>query len=281
MLDMIIGMFQLLFEQLNSVNNLMSLNAVVGGASQATILRTFINNVAVALQPIGLVMLAMFAMIEFATLSERVGNINGFMGTGLVIEVLIKIVLCKLVLDNSVNICNFLLSLGDKIEQAIGSQTISGVDFDQLKANISSAFPDWWDILGQIGFFIVSSIFLILCCFCIMIVTIIFSARLIEILVYTAVSPIPLSTCLSKHFNMAPNFIKTFLAVVLQGGLLLLLIKIFTVIFVSTINGLGTLSTGDWGALWGMLGSLLATSILFLVCSFQTQRWAKSICHAM
>jgi hypothetical protein len=117
--------------------------------------------------------------------------------------------------------------------------------------------------------------------FSLLLVKVIYSARYIELYAMSAISPIPLSTCLSKHFNSAPNFIKNFFAVCLQGGLLLLVIKIFNVIFVSQINSIGTISRGDWGALWSMLFSVLFSSVLLLVCSFQTQKWAKSICHAM
>lgn len=94
-------------------------------------------------------------------------------------------------------------------------------------------------------------------------------------------SPIPLSTCLSKHFNVATNFIKSFFAVCLQGALLILVQAIFGSIFTTQINGVSNITQGDWGALWSMLGSILFYSILFVVTAFQTQKWANSICHAM
>lgn len=277
MQDQIVSLFVWLF---NCMTNLsVDVNAFFGSSGASV--TSMINNVATAIKPIGYALLALFALLEFAQLSERVGNVTGFMGAGLVINVLVKLCLCKLVVDNSTEICTFLVTLADDIIAKIGIVNVSSVNVEQFKQNIQNAFPNWWDIFGQLGFFIVSVLFVFISGIAIKMVEIIYAARYIQLYAMSAISPIPLSTCLSKHFNSAPNFIKSFFAVCLQGGLLMLVIKIFNVIFVAQINGIGTLTQGDWGALWGMLGTVLFSSILLLVSSFQTQKWANSICHAM
>lgn len=278
MQDQIISLFEMFFDLLSSLDT--SITSVAGAGAESTLF-SVMGMFATTIKPIGYSLLALFAMLEFAQLSERVGNVTGFMGTGLVIEVLIKLILCKLVVDNSTQICTFVIGIGDNITTLIGSQNVSSVNFEQFKQNIINAFPDWWDIFGQLAFFIISALFIFLSSIAIIFVQVIYAARYIELYVYMAVSPIPLSTCLSKHFNAAPNFIKNLFAVALQGTLLLLVIKIFNLIFTFNINSLGTLETNDWGAIWSMLGTLLFNAILLLVSSFQTQKWAKSICHAM
>ena len=277
MQDQIVSLFTWLFNCMTSLS--VDVNSFFG--SNGTSVVTMVNSIATAIKPIGYSLLALFALLEFAQLSERVGNVTGFMGAGLVINVLIKLCLCKLVVDNSTEICSFLITLSDNITAKIGAASVSSVDVEQFKQNIQNAFPNWWDIFGQLGFFIVSVLFIFISSIAIQMVKIIYAARYIQLYAMSAFSPIPLSTCLSKHFNSAPNYLKSFFAVCLQGGLLILVIKIFNVIFVSQINGIGTLTQGDWGALWGMLGSVLFSSILLLVSSFQTQKWANSICHAM
>ena len=278
MLDIIIALFTSLFDTMTNLST--SFSGIAGSGADTTIIST-INSIAIAIKPIGYALLAVFALLEFAQLSERVGNVTGFMGAGLVINVLIKLCLCKLVIDNSTEICSFIMTLSDDIAGKIGSTNISSIDIEQFRQNLSNAFPNWWDIFGQLAFFIVSCLFVMISELGIILVKIIFAARFIELYILTAISPIPLSTCLSKHFNAAPNFIKNLFAVGLQGSLLILVIKIFNIIFVNQINGIGAIPQGDWGALWGMLGTILFNSILLVVCSFQTQRWAKSICHAM
>lgn len=279
MIDQIVALFQFFFDSVFSVGTTF---ASYAGSATDTMLTTIINNTATAIKPIGYSLLCVFALLEFAQLSERVGNVTGFMGAGLVINVLVKLILCKLVIDNSTEICGFLMNLGDNITQIISNSLPHGVfDPNALYNGIENAFPNWWDILGQIGFFLVSCLFIFISCLGILIVKIIFLARFIQLFVYTAVSPIPLSTCLSKHFNVAPNFIKSFFSVCLQGALLILIKGIFYSIFVTQINSVANITQGDWGALWSMLGSILFYSILFVVTAFQTQKWANSICHAM
>lgn len=279
MIDQIVALFKFFFDSVFSIGVTFSDYA---GATAANSLTNIINATAVAIKPIGYSLLCVFALLEFAQLSERVGNVTGFMGAGLVINVLVKLILCKLVIDNSTEICNFLMSLGDSISSII-SQSLTDKSFnpDALYKGIKNAFPNWWDILGQVGFFLVSCLFIFISCIAILVVKIVFLARYIQIFVYTAVSPIPLSTCLSKHFNVAPNFIKSFFSVCLQGGLLILVKSVFYTIFVTQLNGVVSITKGDWGALWSMLGSILFYSLLFVVIAFQTQKWASSICHAM
>jgi hypothetical protein len=279
MIDQIVALFQFFF---NSYSSIGTTFADYAGSATAATLTNFINSVAIAIKPIGYSLLCVFALLEFAQLSERVGNVTGFMGAGLVINVLVELILCKLVVDNSTEICNFLITLGDNLTEIVLSDTSQGVfSPDNLYKGIRNAFPNWWDILGQIGFFLVSCLFIFIASLGILIVKIVYLARFIQLFVYTAVSPIPLSTCLSKHFNVATNFIKSFFAVCLQGALLILVQAIFGSIFTTQINGVSNITQGDWGALWSMLGSILFYSILFVVTAFQTQKWANSICHAM
>ena len=278
MIDQIVALFSWLFDMFGMVSN--NFTSYAGGGAVATI-TGLMSTIATSIKPIGYCLLAVFAMVEFAQLSERVGNVTGFMGAGLVINVLVKLLLAKLVIDNSTEICSFIMSIANNITDKIGAADVDSFSKTQFISNIKSAFPDWWDIFGQIGFYIVSCLFVFLSSIGIIATQIIFAARYIQLYVMTAISPIPLSTCLSKHFNAAPNFLKNLLAVGLQGALLLLVIKIFNIIFIYQLSSVGAIARNDWGAIWAMLGGLLFSSLLLLVSAFQTQRWAKSICHAM
>lgn len=252
-----------------------------------------INNLSSVIKPFGYVLLAIFAVLELIQLSERMGSINGFAGTGLVIEVLFKIILCKVVVDNSTEICQFIMTITDQMSKGLASSNVEAISRSQVEAYINAIFPAWYDVLGKVAMFLVIVVFCFLSLVCVAIVYVIFMARVFEMYTFFAISPIPLSTCLSKSFNVAPNFIKNVFAIGLQGVLLILLVKIFNILVFNELGNIiqGNVATGLFGFItmgsssFAQCMQLLVTtafmSMLMLVCTFQTQKWAKSICHAM
>lgn len=256
---------------------------------------TYIDQIALAIKPIAYVLLSVFALVEFIHLAERMSNINGFMGTSLVIEVLVKILIAKLVIDNSTEICRFIMEIIDEISKAVAGQAPTDViTSQQVHDYLSAIWPSNWDLVGQVGMFALIIIFVILSLIITTIAYVVFVARILQIYVYMSISPIPLSTALSKEFNVATNFLKNFFAVGLQGVLLILLLRFYSIIvtremqsvfnpdqstggFVSQIipGGSGVVSTVHLTVV------LLFCSILLLITVFQTEKWAKSICYAI
>lgn len=260
-----------------------------------TSLTPLVESLAIAIKPIGYALLAVFALIEFTQLAEKMGNINGFAGTGLVIEVLIKLLLCKLVVDNSTEICHFIVGLTDVIAQAVTAPSnINIATSAQIDAFLDEAFPAWYEPISQMSMIAIILVFAILTILCMAVVYIIYYARIVELYVYTAISPIPLSTCLSKSFNIAPNYIKNLFAVGLQGTLIVLVVRIFNILTMRELSAvvqgntptrsiISFIFTGS-GSQFSCIHLLISTlflSLLLLVCAMQTQRWAKSISHAM
>lgn len=284
-IDLMTALFQIMFNLSTGLSNTELLDDS---------LVPLISNLSTAIKPIGYALLAIFAVLELVQLSERMGNINGFAGTGLVIEVLIKVILCKVVVDNSTEICQFIISIADEASRNIADVNPGIITRAEVAEYIDRIYPSGiFDVLGKVSMFLIISVFCFLSLICMAIVYVVFMARVIEIYAYSAISPIPLSTCLSKSLNVAPNFIKNLLAVGLQGTLLILLVKIFNILILDEIGGIMN-STGGTRLFSFIIGGsssfaqcmqLLITtvfmSILMLVCTFQTQKWAKSICHAM
>lgn len=99
-------------------------------------------------------------------------------------------------------------------------------------------------------------------------------ARMFEIMVYTMVSPIPLSTFSSEeHRQIGINFIKSYAAVCLQGLMIIVMFYTFSIMgdFIDTLNG-------TW--LSGSFGILIRTLVLGLGI-FKSGSWAKKLCGAM
>lgn len=286
--EVAIDLMTALFQLLSSLSTGLANTELLDGS-----LEPLINNLATAIKPIGYVLLAIFAVLELVQLSEKMGNVNGFAGTGLVIEVLIKVVLCKVVVDNSTEICNFIIAITNEASDRLSETNVSVISRAEIEAYVDRIFPGFFDVLGKLAMFLIIAVFCFLSIICVAIVYVVFMARIVEMYAYFAISPIPMSTCLSKTFNMAPNFIKNLLAIGLQGTLLILLVKMFNILILNELGGIitGTGGTRIFSFIVGGSSSfaqcmhLLITtaflSILMLVCTFQTQKWAKSICHAM
>ncbi|MCM1062303.1 MAG: hypothetical protein NC452_18750 [Eubacterium sp.] len=99
-------------------------------------------------------------------------------------------------------------------------------------------------------------------------------ARMFEIMVYTMVSPIPLSTFSSdEHRQIGIGFIKSFAAVCLQGLMIIVMFYTFSIMgdFINTLDG-------TW--LSGSFGILIRTLVLGLGI-FKSGSWAKKLCGAM
>lgn len=99
-------------------------------------------------------------------------------------------------------------------------------------------------------------------------------ARMFEIMVYTMVSPIPLSTFANdEHRQIGIGFIKSYAAVCLQGLMIIVMFYTFSIMgdFIDTLNG-------TW--LSGSFGILIRTLVLGLGI-FKSGSWAKKLCGAM
>ena len=99
-------------------------------------------------------------------------------------------------------------------------------------------------------------------------------ARMFEIMVYTMVSPIPLSTFANdEHRQIGIGFVKSFAAVCLQGLMIIVMFYTFSVMgdFIDSLDG-------TW--LSGSFGILIRTLVLGLGI-FKSGSWAKKLCGAM
>ncbi|MGL5972738.1 MAG: hypothetical protein ACRCZK_03345, partial [Oscillospiraceae bacterium] len=109
------------------------------------------------------------------------------------------------------------------------------------------------------------------------VVTVMVTGRMIEILIYMAIAPLPLATLPhSEMSSIAKNFLKNFSAVCIQGVLLFIVIAIYPIMVNSGIIG-----SVDSGNIMGVMLSMLGNACVLVTCVFMTGKWSKSICNAM
>jgi hypothetical protein len=80
-----------------------------------------------------------------------------------------------------------------------------------------------------------------------LVITVVVYGRIIEIVLYWVFAPIPFATIINSDFgDVGKNFIKMFIALLLQGGFMMLCVAIYSVlvkqhVFESSVNGLWVL----------------------------------------
>ena len=231
------------------------------------------------IQPVAYTILALFLVLELYKISTRVEGIGGSpsnLGAEVVVRVLFKLVVCKVVIDQIPMILNVIYNTTTSITRGVagvvGGGNISGMDLSALESSIE-ALSFWNGLICLILCFVVFLFTLIAVVFA----NIIISARFIELYVYFAISPIPVSTLPSDEMSqIGKNFLKNFAAVCIQGTLIFIVLSFYPHLFPANLFSYST-ALGIFSALMGILGY----SLVLVICIFATNKWSKSICNAM
>lgn len=100
--------------------------------------------------------------------------------------------------------------------------------------------------------------------------------RIIEIVLYCAVAPIPMATYMNPRWDIATNYIKTLVALMLQGLFIIIVLGIY-IIIASTPT---TNSYADLGGILTAMFSQLGWSVLLAGMLMKTGTISKSILNA-
>ena len=240
------------------------------------------NNVTM---PIAYTVLALFFMLELYKASLKIENNGGgtTLGAEMIFRVLVKMTICKMVLDYTPDILtvvyNVTVEITSGIKNIISTPTGKAAVLDVASMETALSALTFWDfipllILGLIVFLIIGIAWLL--------ANIIIVTRFIEIYLYFAVSPIPLATLTHDEMSqIGKNFLKSFVAVCLQGSLIFLVMSFFPYLIGDTFFELDSGSIGEHFSLYlAMLGAA-GYGIVLILAIFSTQKLAKSICNAM
>ncbi len=230
--------------------------------------------------PIAYTVLAIFFLLELwhaATKTEGQGN-GAMISVETIIKILLRIVICKTVVDMSPQLFEGIFNLFNGITEQIQGVTGSGSNlknipgFDEMANKLDDmAFYEC------IGPFFLCAITLLVVCVAYLAAKVIFMLRFIEIYLYICVSPVPMATLANGEIGqVGKNFLKGFIAVCLQGTFLFLVFA-FAPPLINDLLSEGS-SSGDVAL---SLLSVMAASIILIIGIFSTGRWAKSMCNAM
>jgi len=218
------------------------------------------------LLPIGYSLLALFFMLDFLnkTVTFRIAKIEN------IIKILIRMVLAKVVMQSSFEILGLIYqSISDLISLVYNSpDTIQNiVDIAELKTQLEG-MKLMELIMFQVNFMPIKLIMN----FLLILIKVICYGRIIELYVFTALAPLPLSTMANEEYNnVAKRFFQHYISICLQG----LIIMIACMSFSGIANTI-LVSTANSSAELGMWGTISSCLVLLLVIT-QSKNWAKQI----
>lgn len=250
------------------------LSAGIGG------LYTHVTTAREALLAIAYTVLALFFLLELVRCVQRAeagGGGGQRLGVELIVVALIKLAFCKVIIDNSGLLME---AIYDVIRSVIALLADSGMATATITETVTADLSGvnfftclLYMVLGFVVLVVVGAVWVL--------TKLIIALRFIEIYLYLTVAPLPLATLPSEEWSsVAKSFLRSFLAVCLQGVLLFLVLSFFPVVIGDPLLQFSLGGSGQLALLGGMLKAL-CYSILLGVTLLATTRLANSIVGAM
>lgn len=226
---------------------------------------------------IGYTFLGLFFLLELWNISKHVEGFGGGpqMGVEMIFGLLVKLLLCKLIMDNS-----FILleALYNKIASITGSVASGWAAAGTLSLQAESAVTDA-TFFTMVAVFLLALVVLLVVAVAWLISRIIIWLRFIEIYLYMIVAPIPLATLPSDEWGqIGKGFLKSFISLCLQGLLIYLILSLFPVVAGNVIASDTQIDTEL--TIINQLLTAAGMSVLLIVALFGSNRLANSIMGA-
>lgn len=236
-----------------------------------------------AVKPFASVLLSLFAVMQLYKAVSYLNDIGAPQGGSARLEVLgmtlAKIGFVYWVIQRMSDLMWGLVDAGNWLMAKVQAQgSYNGIrDFDNITYSVrrvveeNSDFKTFFDIIGaNMNIWVVNLIISI----CGVLIFILFFARVLQIYALVAISPIPLVTFIhEEHKQIGISFLKSFMAVLLQGSIMVLYIYLFSSVVSARFVELHDIN--------GMVWSAAGFAILLVVCMATSGAVAKKIVNAM
>lgn len=258
-------------------------NSIIKLLSSSEMLEIVLDNsvvepVTAAVKASALTLCVLFFLIDFF---EKTLNLQWVKWEN-VMMLFIKLVFAKVIIDISPELCEAIYSgfssieksvldvlNGDEPFELIGAEEyemlwLSKDEANALRSPPTLGFLDFKPLLIQIKTLVMSFIMVIMELVCISIII----GRIFELVIYTIIAPLPLSTFASDGLKeIGKGFLKSYAAVSIQALVMMIMIIAYMLI----VKELPSI-----GAFDGLLKTLA-----FTLSIMQSGNWAKRICNAM
>lgn len=234
------------------------------------------------MQPVAYTILAIFILLEIQKISTKVEQAGGAptLGFELIFKTLVKLIICKIVVDNVQLILDAILGVSNMLVTDIfrysQDQQIAGQIIETFMSHIRS-FNFWQRMTMFMNLLIVSLVALVLKVF----IEVTLYIRFFELYIFAAIAPIPVATMPNEEFSsIGKSYFKGFVAVGLQGVFLALVLAIYPAILDGILTRSSIGSVGGGIPLRGpyvIMGSLLLYMLVIFLTINKTKQWAKSV----
>jgi len=268
------------------LNRIQSLGVTALGYSEVInphVLDPLDNVVTYGVKPLASVLFSLFAVMQMYKAVSYLNDVGAPQGGSARLETmgvnLAKIGFVYWVITSMSDFMWGVVSAGDWL---IGKITLhatysNALDFANLEESIrniladENVFEQFFEMQGALMNTQMVDILLMICT---VVIFVLFYARMLQIYVMVAISPIPIVTLIhDEHKQIGISFIKSFAAAVLQGAVMLLIIYIYG----SVVKYSATTATSLTGMIWHGVGY----AILLVVALITSGPLAKRIVNAM
>lgn len=238
------------------------------------------------LKPFCYIVIALCVLIELVQMSTRIDAVRWEHG----LKAGIKMVLARVCIDVAPT---FLLASYRQanlwIESAAGFASYVSLS-SRLSDTVQAELANISGILDSLALFVVLAIVGLAIRICGLMVVAIAFGRMFELFVYLAVSPLPCAFMPlgdggnSTFSRITQKFFKSFIAICLQGLMMVICIGIFNMIIGSTFDTLlaSNVTAGDsYATVMDLCFTMLMGTIVLIMSIARCGSWAKNIIDAM
>ncbi len=239
-----------------------------------------------ALKPFCYTIIAICLLIELAQVASKVDIIKWEHG----LKICVKMVFAKLCIDivpTFLRACYNQASLWITKATEIGNYTNLGNQISKKVETQIAEISGIWAVIGLLVSCLLLSMAIKICGLLIQVITF---GRMFELYIYLAISPLPCSFLPlgdgsgGGMSRITMKFLKSFIAVCLQGVMIILSIRIFHMIVGTAITNLITTSTAGADPttiISDLCYTMLMSGIVLVMAVSKCGSWAKSIMDAM
>lgn len=221
-----------------------------------------------AVLPVAWSILALFLLIELASLFKR-ADVKGMDSIYWICQILLKIMFAKIMMENMTTIINAIFEVSAKI---VSNSTFSMSDLSEVSSTELGDALSKCSTLTLLGYFITSMLLNIGVGITRILAEIIVKLRFIEIYVFTGIAAIPFATLPSQEYGtIGKNFIKRMCALALHVVFIVLVLYMYSVLISGSMPTVDSANPMD--ALYAGFGY----TILVVIALFQTGSWSKSL----
>ncbi len=287
--DNLNSMYNTAINMFSAINPFNLSNPAVGGSfSAAADLKYVLSGVSDIVAGVAIQLCLLFFLLDFFKKSMDLQWVKWEN----ILMFFLKLIFAKVVIENSMEIMEWIYTVFNNLAITVSTELgVAGNGFLPTDPNDPMRSDCWGYFLSQdeIPFYrddgglwglsrvlkvitLMPSVFLAQG---IMLVTgaVVF-ARVFEVMIYTMVAPIPLSSFSSEeHRQIGIGFLKSYAAVCLQALMIVVMFAAFAALSNELSNLTGTYASGGWG--------ILLRVILLGMGVFKSGSWAKKLCGAM